>query len=105
MRAFLIAAAILSSTLATASVVDVNVNDASFDSDSPSSSNTLLEPVVKKFVGALPQHVCQELIALGEAEGFDVDEESIDNDEDNYDVSSQSIEVYERDGGGESGLY
>ena len=62
------------------------------------SVGDLLEPTVKRHVGALPPSACQEIIALGEATGFTVEEESIDEYEDNYDVSSQSIDVYERNG-------
>lgn len=58
----------------------------------------LLDPIVKRHVGVLPESVCNELIALGEKEGFTVDEESIDDGEE-YSVSSQSIEVFERDDG------
>lgn len=59
-----------------------------------------LEPVVKRHVGVLPENVCTELIELGEAEGFLVDVESIDEDEDKeYQVSSQSIEIFERNDG------
>ena len=62
------------------------------------SVGDLLEPTVKRHVGALPPSACQEIIALGEATGFTVEEESIDDYEDNYNVSSQSINVYERNG-------
>jgi len=40
--------------------------------------------------------VCDELIRLGEQEGFGIDHESIDDQQENYKVSSQSIEVLER---------
>jgi len=62
------------------------------------SVGDLLEPTIKRHVGILPPSACQELIALGEAKGFTVDAESIDDDEDNYNVISQSIDIYERNG-------
>ena len=61
----------------------------------------LLEPTVRRHAGVLSEAACRELIALGEEEGFTVDAESIDDDEPDYDVSSQSIEVFERFDGSE----
>ena len=81
------AAAILLSTLG---------RSAACAASSPESE--LLEPIVKRHIGVLPESVCKELIALGDKEGFTVDEESIDDGEE-YNVSSQSIEVFERDDG------
>jgi hypothetical protein len=58
----------------------------------------LLEPIVTLHSGVLPPDVCAGLIALGEAAGFPHEGESIDEYQDvEYKVSSQSIEVYERD--------
>lgn len=67
----------------------------------PGRAQELLEPDVKRIPHVLPEAACKELIALGEAEGFLVDEESIDEDESNYgkgSAPSQSIEVFERHG-------
>lgn len=60
------------------------------------SSPELLEPIVKRHLGVLPQEVCKQLIALGEEEGFTVAPESIDEGLENYNVPSQSIDVFER---------
>ena len=60
------------------------------------SSRELLEPIVKRHLGVLPEEVCKELIALGEDEGFYVSPESIDEGLENYNVPSQSIDVFER---------
>ena len=65
-----------------------------------SASSELLEPIVKRYAGMLPTSLCEELIALGEEDGFTVDVESIDADEaEAHRVSSQSIEIFERDDG------
>ena len=65
---------------------------------SDDKNNSLLEPSVSLHRGVLPLHVCKELIALGEEEGFNVQVESIDDFEQGYKASGQSIDVYERDG-------
>jgi hypothetical protein len=65
-----------------------------------SSAEDLLEPAFTQHVGVLPRSVCQELIALGEDNGFNVEEESIDQyAPPKYKVTSQSIDVYERNRG------
>ncbi len=57
----------------------------------------LLEPAFAQHRGVLPRSVCEELIALGEENGFIVEAESIDRyAPPKYKVSSQSIDVYER---------
>jgi hypothetical protein len=60
------------------------------------SVNELLEPTVSLFRGVLPPQVCKELISRGEREGFNVFAESIDDMEEGYKASGQSIDVYER---------
>ena len=67
-------------------------------SDADGESNTLLEPTVSLFRGVLPPHVCKELIDIGEREGFNVYAESIDDYEEGYKATGQSIDVYERYG-------
>jgi hypothetical protein len=63
-----------------------------------SSAEDLLEPAFAQHRGVLPRVVCEELIALGEENGFIVEPESIDNHAPpKYKVSSQSIDVYERE--------
>jgi len=48
--------------------------------------------------GVLPRNACESLIALGEKASFPHEGESIDEYQDrDYKVSSQSIEVYERE--------
>jgi hypothetical protein len=60
----------------------------------------LLEPTFTQHVGVLPPSVCEELIALGEEDGFTVIPESIDDGAPpQYKTSSQTIDVYERDQG------
>jgi len=60
----------------------------------------LLEPVVKRYVHILPKDACDQLIALGEEDGFNEVDESIDEGENPAEVGpSQSIEVYERNRG------
>lgn len=60
----------------------------------------LLEPTFTQHVGVLPPSVCEELIALGEEDGFTVVPESIDDGAPpQYKTSSQTIDVYERDRG------
>lgn len=58
--------------------------------------DALLEPTVSLFREVLPRHVCKELIDAGEKEGFNVHAESIDDQEEGYKASGQSIDVYER---------
>lgn len=73
---------------------------ATSGSSSPQHESTgYLEPIVKRHAGVLSDAACKELIALGEAKGFDVEAESIDDDEPEYNVIGQSIEVFERDDG------
>jgi hypothetical protein len=81
-----------------------------FDSNltSPSSPTPTwpiqIEPIVTLHTGVLSPEACVELIALGEQAGFPDEGESIDDDYNNYsagqnetyNVSSQSIEVYEK---------
>lgn len=68
-----------------------------FSSLGLSSSEVLLEPAFTHHVGVLPPNVCEELIALGEENGFIVEPESIDNNAPpEYRVTSQTIDVYER---------
>jgi hypothetical protein len=63
-----------------------------------SSAEDLLEPAFAQHRGVLPRSVCEELIALGEENGFIVMAESIDNQAPpKYKVSSQTIDVYERE--------
>jgi hypothetical protein len=58
----------------------------------------LLEPAFAQHRGVLPRSVCEELIALGEENGFIVEPESIDRyAPPKYKVSSQTIDVYERE--------
>ena len=60
----------------------------------------LLEPTFTQHAGVLPPSVCEELIALGEEDGFTVIPESIDDGAPSqYKTSSQTIDVYERDRG------
>ena len=66
----------------------------------------LLEPIVTLHSGVLPPDACEGLIALGERAGFPHEGESIDEYVDReYRVSSQSIEVYEREGESPSSSY
>lgn len=68
-----------------------------FSSLGSASTEVLLEPDFTKHVGVLPPNVCEELIALGEENGFIVEPESIDEGAPpKYKVSSQTIDVYER---------
>ncbi len=57
----------------------------------------LIEPVIQQFQAILPSKVCKELIALGEEEGFAAEYETIDENAEGYNVTSQSIEVFQRD--------
>lgn len=82
----------------TAAAILLSTLGRSAASAASSPESELLEPIVKRHIGVLPESVCKELIALGDKEGFTVDEESIDDGEE-YNVSSQSIEVFERDDG------
>ena len=62
------------------------------------SALLLLEPIVTLRTGVLPRNACESLIALGEKASFPHEGESIDEYQDReYKVSSQSIEVYERE--------
>ena len=86
------------------------VANDNFDSNltSPSSPTPTwpiqIEPIVTLHAGVLSPEACVELIALGEQAGFPDEGESIDDDYNNYysgqnqtyNVSSQSIEVYEK---------
>ena len=61
----------------------------------PDEPGQLLEPIVKRHLGIISPDACKELIALGEEEGFTVENESIDDYEDEkYKTPSQSIEVF-----------
>ena len=57
----------------------------------------LLEPRITTHRHVIPQDACENLIALGEEEGFTSEYEAIDENEEGYNVASQSIEVFQKD--------
>jgi hypothetical protein len=89
-----------SSTTTTTTTGEVLTAKTTNNDEAETEPLQLLEPTFTQHVGVLPPSVCEELIALGEEDGFTVVPESIDDGAPpQYKTSSQTIDVYERDQG------
>jgi len=96
---------VLSSKYTTAGVVAATGNHTGDDHNQPSQSSLYMEPDVRRYKHVLPIEICQQLIELGEANGFPLEIDSIDQGYDDDDNklddekgTSQAIEVLDEAG-------